>query len=683
MKKIKLKLPPVAQSINVFPKIFVQGDKARIRLTFTFQEYDDSDGDPVLIKAFNKDLIKAQVDELPLNFPVKIKLNRDNDLIITDQARIIEEGWVATSSNLPEDYAITWEMESDNIPSGGYQAHVYTNDMTGKKLTEKALDEPASGEMYIQQSLLNAGENPVEVSISGTSANVTSDLPLWLTIANTSEALSFNNYQNFMDFIFCGPAALSEKIRTAIQKQLDNTKADPGDSESPHILEKLSKARFLPFNDTDAYRALKVATEAFLMVNCAVDITNKNNSLISKEDIKELLQRMDFKDSVSLVKLRNLWKREYLKEVNGTPDDTLPYLAIIRRKLSDIPIKLTGISEALEHLLEGTGVSQEEEQFCHGILSQKMTKPCFLELIWSYWHEEGMLVQTMNTISQRFQNVRSSERDPLAHLEIGPLRSLNNLLWGYIQDEQHRLTIKRRAYEYDHHYGLPMYGKAIPKMQTADSRTKFLEAFHNLLYLCTKFYTQEDDTLVQADGFPILNAIKEVHFILTEGMHNQYGDLPSTARIEMLIQQWLLARPEFREFLPTRIMVAYPEPWMDRVATMNKIQGWTDTNPLHFRNLAVWGEQLLLSIRFGQWSVESNRDAASNWARFFRSEIQGYMHAYRAVTGVDLTISNPTTGKVNATPPSTLLLQKLRSNGTHKKSAMNGTTAKARMNAGK
>ena len=28
---------------------------------------------------------------------------------------------------------------------------------------------------------------------------------------------------------------------------------------------------------------------------------------------------------------------------------------------------------------------------------------------------------------------------------------------------------------------------------------------------------------------------------------------------------------------------------------------------------------------------------AANWARYWRAEIQGYIHGYRAVTGVDLT----------------------------------------------
>jgi len=38
-----------------------------------------------------------------------------------------------------------------------------------------------------------------------------------------------------------------------------------------------------------------------------------------------------------------------------------------------------------------------------------------------------------------------------------------------------------------------------------------------------------------ADAFPVLNALREVHLLLAEGAHNQYGDLPWTARHEMLM----------------------------------------------------------------------------------------------------------------------------------------------------
>ena len=159
-----------------------------------------------------------------------------------------------------------------------------------------------------------------------------------------------------------------------------------------------------------------------------------------------------------------------------------------------------------------------------------------------------------------------------------------------------------------------------------------------------KFYNEDDDTTRIADGFPVLNSLKEVHILLTEGGHNQYGDLPWNARLEMLMMQWILARPEMREFIGGRPMVAYSEPWMDRVDTMKTLQGWSDTNVMHFRDLGVFGEQILLATRFGNWNSVIQPQQAANWARYWRAEIQGYIHAYRAVTGVDLT-AVPTDGR--------------------------------------
>jgi hypothetical protein len=259
-----------------------------------------------------------------------------------------------------------------------------------------------------------------------------------------------------------------------------------------------------------------------------------------------------------------------------------------------------------------------------------------IELIWSYWHEESMLAQTMAAIARRFQNVRAQGRDPLANLDTDPLRPLNQILWGYIQDEQHRLSVMRRAYEYDHHYGFTLHGKAIKNFRPADSRSRFLEAFHNLLALCIEFYAQDDDTTVVADGFPVLTALREVHLLLTASGGNQAGDLPWTARQEMLMEQWILSRPEMREFIGGRVMVAYPELWMDRVDSMKALQGWDNTTSVHFRDLGVFGEQILLSVRYGAWVQIILPDNAANWARYWRPEIQGYVAAYRAVTGVDL-----------------------------------------------
>lgn len=462
----------------------------------------------------------------------------------------------------------------------------------------------------------------VGVSLTRTETERTEDLPLWLAIRSGTEALSFNNYLRYMDLLFC-----TEDRQAA-------SNAFPAEKR---LFQHLKHKRYLPFTDTDAYRVLKAATEAFVMVNCAV----LHSPDFDRRDDNAYLDRRDLPP----VNGFGAAFKRYLEPLDPMGRErVLPYLALIRRKLPDIPI---------------TDPDHEEDSLCVGFVQDKLTNPCLVELIWSYWLEEAMLVQTMNAITRRFQNIRSpGTPDPLSNLEIDPLRPLNNLIWGYTQDEQHRLTVNRRNYEYDHHYGMRLQGRAIRSMRPADTRSQFLESFHHLLRLCTVFFKQDDDTTVKADAFPVLNALKEVHLVMSQGAHNQFGDLPSTARIEMLMQQWLLARPEFREFLPTRIMVAYPEPWMDRVDAMKKLQGWTDTSVVHFRNLAIFGEQLLLSIRYGAWSEVFEPTQAFNWARFWRPQIQGYNHAFWAATGVELS-GEKADKTADATPPSLLLQRRL------------------------
>src|SRR5262249_42880233 len=224
-----------------------------------------------------------------------------------------------------------------------------------------------------------------------------------------------------------------------------------------------------------------------------------------------------------------------IKDYVGS-DRILPYLAVIRAKLVDERIKDSDLGgEKLDAFGNQTTwqlrnkstwptnpAGSDPVAACYGVLREKLTCPCLLELIWSYWNEEGMLVQTMNVTTRRFQNMRGPlANDPLANLEIDPLRPLNNLIWGWIQDEQHRLSVVRRNYEYDHHYGLRLAGKAVDNARTADSRSKFLEAFHTLLSTLAAFYKRDDDTTMVADGFPVLNALKEAHLILSQGAHNQ------------------------------------------------------------------------------------------------------------------------------------------------------------------
>jgi hypothetical protein len=476
----------------------------------------------------------------------------------------------------------------------------------------------------------NNEQEPFNVALRRSSIVDTSDQPLWDIIKRSTERLSYERYERFMDFIFCGkeaPEGLSPQLRSKWSKQrrrAAEASAVTGDPD-PY------PGTRLPFVDVESYRLLKAATEAFLMVNCGVEFDPAQFDDLDIDDLER-------EESLGLARgdtLGGLMQR-YLhvdgEDANGNgaaaPNadfpETIPYLRLVRRNVQNVPLTISKKDE-----IEG--------RICDAILREKLTNPCFIELLWSYWQEEGMLVQTMNAITMRFQNRRGPGAvDPLANLTIDPLRPLSNLIWGYIQDEQHRLTLARRVYEYDHEYGLTLYGRAVPRVRGADSRSRFLEAFHTLLHRASIFYKEDDDTTMIADPFPVLNALRDVHLLLAEGAHNQWGDLPWTARHEMLMQQWLLARPELREFLPRRVMVAYPESWMPSVDAMKRVQGWSDISVRYFRDLAVYGEQILLGIRFGDWSNTIVTQQAGNWARFWREQVQWYIHAYNTVSGVDL-----------------------------------------------
>jgi hypothetical protein len=494
---------------------------------------------------------------------------------------------------------------------------------------------------------------PVPVTMQRAAIKPSASQALWTMIRQSTNALSFQNYQAFIDQVLCADTTGSGPIKP---EELSLT---PG-----RIGRQLPWR--LPFPGVEPYRQLKAATEVFVMLNCGVPFDRfmqGHPPLLSPTQqwsaepfsiAAELHDEGDRYDRpVRAHDIRQAWG-ELLAEGQQRQGgfQTILYLALVRANLPDVQVArqpaLDLSPQAVQELDRGAVT-------CMSILHQKLANPCFVELIWSYWQEEAALVQTMNAITWRFQNRRGAgERDPLASLEIDPLRPLKNFLWGYIQDEEHRLSVVRRAYEYAHHYGLTLLGKAVPEIRGADNRSRFIESLHNLLHLCSIFYKEDDDTTVVADGFPLLNALKEVHLLLTQGAANQYGDLPWTARLEMLMQQWLLARPEFREFLPRRIMVDYPEEWMSSVETMKTMQGWHSASVLHFRDLAVFGEQIVLSIRFQAWpSVIEAKDAA-NWARYWRPEIQGYIYAYRAVTGVDVT------ERPDATAPSLLLRQRMQ-----------------------
>ena len=179
------------------------------------------------------------------------------------------------------------------------------------------------------------------------------------------------------------------------------------------------------FHGSDAYNLLKATAEAFLALLCSPNKVFENDNQVNFGTVKTALTS---EESTRNPEIDWTSFEKYLSP------SSYPYLDKIKPALLQIKSPL-----------------------CDGL------RDCFcpVELIWSYWHEEGMLVQSLNAICLRFQNKRGpNARDPLANLRLDPLRPLNTLLWGYIQDEHNRLTVARRAYEYDHEYGLRLDGKS-------------------------------------------------------------------------------------------------------------------------------------------------------------------------------------------------------------------------------
>lgn len=502
-------------------------------------------------------------------------------------------------------------------------------DTEKRKKDEKAQDEgglavPKTHITDWPKEPLNVNvSNPIDVTLHGTPTGSTHVQGFWEYLRQRTEAITFGEYTRFIENVLCAGNATEKPLTGAIERFHATTTHRIG--------------------GVDTFQLLRAATEAFLLIHCgSLAVT----STPFFPDGTEVSPPSRFGGTA-------FTPAELSAKLSRYVDDrSIPYIDSI----------VAGLDIATSHgETKDNVVQQGNPVFCDDI-DAKILEPCFIELIWSYWHEEAALVQTINAISLRFQNKRGpGDNDPLVNLETHPLRPLANVLWGYVQDEDHRLTVARRSYEYEHQYGLSLVGKAVPKYAAADRRSQFLVAFHTLLHQAAIFYDRSANLTVRADAFPLLNALREVHLVLAEGAHNQFRELPWTARVEMLMQQWLLSRREVREFVGGRPAVPYAEEWMRTVDAMRRLMGWGDTSISNFHDLAITGEKIVLSIRFGDWSDTALTESdAAGWVVFWRPEIQRYIHAYQAVTGVDLSAATQTTNRqIDATPPSVLLQQRM------------------------
>ena len=118
----------------------------------------------------------------------------------------------------------------------------------------------------------------IAVDLSRTRREGTPEILSWEMIKRTTEALSFNNYKAFMDLVLCNDSegfnALTSRLPQFAKDSLDLARGHArGDGTN-----SLRGRRALPFTDTDGYRLLKLATEAFITVNSGIPLQVFNRS---------------------------------------------------------------------------------------------------------------------------------------------------------------------------------------------------------------------------------------------------------------------------------------------------------------------------------------------------------------------------------------------------------------------
>jgi hypothetical protein len=596
-------IPVSAIKAEYCPPIETPDEDIEVRINWNDEVIDPDLNIPLLGEMWvtkGGRLMKGDITSLML----KLKITRSGRIEIGETKEIskmlnLDPRYQITN---PDEYKYIITFASSELPK------LYSN--YGPKITLEPIIEEGNNKRSVGSATeIIFGKNVATIPVVKTQlqrTNVDDDVHYTKTLWNAvrKRIPDFRQFDSLMNGVLGTYPAMIPPIQD-IKKRYSTLDL------STSIKARSQKLHPLPFTNIQAYRLLKSAAQSYLWAT--------NNVYTNQLD-------------------------QYINSYSSSDPEVLtPYNQVIMERLIEWRDEITG--------------ADSENLNTHNFFGIDHLPA--VELIWSYWVEQGMMVQTINAVSMRFQNISTNPgTDPLAQIDIDPLRPLANLFWGYIQDEQHTLSIKRRAYEYDHTYGLQLEGRAVPVFKSVDSRSKFIEAFHNLLHSASIFFKESDDTTRVADAFVVLNNLREVHLLLAEGNHNAYGNLTWTARQEMMIQQYILSRPEMREFLGGRIMVPYRENWMDRVDRMRQIQNWGSTSITHYYDLAQHGEILLLTIRAHDWSNEEDSIVAGSWAATFRNEIQRYIHSYRTVTGVDLSADAQLT-EASFMQPSVLIQNRL------------------------
>src|SRR5438874_5840328 len=219
-------------------------------------------------------------------------------------------------------------------------------------------------------------EGVLPVSLQRTALVETVDQALWVIIRDRTNAVGFRPYKTFIDNVMGGDLPFRGGDAYALLKFA----TDAFLMQEVGVLDPLGVIRAGLVKDNNRGTALMDPESAFQSLEAQLDDPTQSEALRTQEERR--LGR-----PINLAELKRMRDSYYVALKEETPPTAvLPYLRIIRERLADIPLKPPGAVP----------------RSAYGILRSHLTAPLAVELIWSYWHEEGMLAQTLNAILARF-----------------------------------------------------------------------------------------------------------------------------------------------------------------------------------------------------------------------------------------------------------------------------------------
>ena len=202
------------------------------------------------------------------------------------------------------------------------------------------------------------------VALQRTAAHHTLDQALWVAIRNRTRAISFGPYRDFIDRVLCGRGSRRSPASRSFDRRLQDLGREPA-----------RRGRVPAAQDGD--RGVPAASSAASVHRAG---RYEHHRLFNRDDESERLGEFVTIDFVADEAARvPRHSRRSCPTSRGSSKPSFPEY----RAAACAAIACSAAS---------------------------INEPCLIELIWSYWHEEGMLVQSMNAINRRFQNVRAPGR---------------------------------------------------------------------------------------------------------------------------------------------------------------------------------------------------------------------------------------------------------------------------------